>query len=80
MVKEEQVLQLLNESESALDWFAENIQELKKNFDGEFVAFNKGKVMAHNKDMGKLLDTLKKENVDPSKVVIQFVSKIKMIL
>lgn len=80
MVNETQVLQLLNDSDSALDWFAKNIKTVKEKFDGQFIAFDNEKVIAHDKDLTNLLEKLKKDGKDPSQVVIQFVSKIKMVL
>ncbi|MBI2668055.1 hypothetical protein HYX17_04795 [Candidatus Woesearchaeota archaeon] len=76
----ESELELLKKSEEDLEWFNENYEELKEDYDNEFVAIKEGEVISHDKDFERLLNKLKTMKENPAKVIIMHVSKIKLIL
>lgn len=74
-----QVLQLLEEMNSDLVWYKDNLEELKKSYDNMFIAIKNGRVVAAEQDVSKLLKDLKREKVKPEQVLVQFVSSIPTI-
>lgn len=75
-----QELVLLNEMDSNLAWFKKHLDELKEKFDGMFVAIKDDKVIGSNEDLKELVNDLKNKNENPVRVLIQFISKIPVIL
>ena len=73
-------LELLKKSEEDLEWFNENYEELKEDYDNEFVAIKEGNILAHNKDFEKLLNKLKTMKENPANITIKYISKIKIVL
>ena len=61
-------------------WFQENYEKLRKQFAGEYVAVNEGKVVSHDKDARVLIKELRKQYGDIGAFVVEFVSKSKMEL
>ncbi len=76
----ESELELLKKSENDLEWFDENYEELKEEYDNEFVAIKEEQIISHNKDFEKLLNKLKAMKENPANITIKYISKIKMIL
>lgn len=79
-MSENQVLELLNSSERDLDWLDKNMDFLKENYDQKVVAIKQGKVVAVGTLMEDVLSTLKAQSIDTSETLIQFISKIPVIL
>ena len=78
-MQEAQILEMLEVSDSSLRWFKEHLNFLKEKYDQNFIAIEDNKVIAFEKNMDNLIQKLKHLNKDPSKIFIQFVSKIKAI-
>lgn len=76
---DQQIIQLLNEADSDLIWFKEHFEELKKSYDNKFVAIKNGRIVGSDNDLKKLLKDLKKKEIDPKNVLIQFISSIPII-
>ena len=74
------ILKMLEASDSNLEWFKDHLNYLKEKFDQNYVAIEEGGVIAFDKSMDHLIQKLKQLNKDPSKLFIQFVSKIKTVL
>ncbi len=77
---EEQILQLFDQSEKDFLWFKNNLKELKEKYDGELIAFSEGKVIAHDKNMKKIIEKIRISGKDPSQISIQFISKMRRVL
>jgi len=71
---EKQELQLLNKFERDSKWFHENLNELReKNFIGKFVAISNEKLIASDKKIDIVIETIEKEGENPAYVFIEFV-------
>lgn len=79
-MQEIQILKMLEVSDSNLEWFKNHLDYLKEKFDQNYVAIEDSEVIAFDKSMDHLIQKLKQLNKDPSKLFIQFVSKIKAVL
>ena len=79
-MQEAQILEMLEVSDSSLKWFKKHLNFLKEQYDQNFIAIEDSKVIASEKNMDNLIHRLKQLNKDPSKIFIQFVSKIKAVL
>jgi hypothetical protein len=66
--------------ENNMKWFHDNYAKLKKEYAGEYVAVDAGKVLMHGNDARLLIKTLKEKHKDIRPIVIEFVSKRKMEL
>lgn len=80
MEMETQALELLNSNEKDLKWFNSNYNELVKIFSEQFVAIKNEKVIKHNPNFRNIINELERSNINTREVLIQFVSKIKVIL
>jgi len=74
------VTNMLLEGREDLKWFSSNKEGLLTQYDRRFVAFCEKKVLDSDTDLEKLLLRLKRKGVDTSRVLIEFVSKVKSIL
>ena len=70
----EEDLILLKESHSDLDWFQKNIEEIKKDFEGELVAIKQKKIIAFAPNVNLLIKKLKDNNVDDTEVIVKYIS------
>lgn len=78
-MQEAQILKMLTAFDSDLEWFKENLTSLRKNYDQNYVAIENAEVIMHDKNIDNLITKLKQLGKDPSKIFIQFVSKVKAI-
>ena len=78
-MEETQIVKMLNVFESNLEWFNQNLVNLKEKYDQNYVAIEDSKVIAFDNNINSLVNKLKQLGKDPSKTFIQFVSKIKSI-
>ncbi len=65
-------LEQLKEYEKDFQYFKDNYDEIYKNHKNESVAI-KNKKIYHHKDIGKLLQILKDNNIEPAHTFIQFI-------
>lgn len=79
-MSQEEVLKNLIEAERNFMWFNNNLKHLLKEYDEQFVAVEKEKIVAHGDDLNEVSKELRDKGFNPSQVFIQFVSKIKSIL
>jgi hypothetical protein len=63
-----------------MKWFQANYTKLKKEYAGEYVAVDSGKVLMHGKDARLLIRSLREQRKDIRPIVVEFVSKQKMEL
>ena len=72
----------LNRLGENMIWIIANRESLRKNHPDEYVAVDGGKVIAHNKDLSKLMAYLKSKLRDIDHVAVDFVGKkeVEMIL
>ncbi len=74
------VVQMLKEGQKDLSWFNSNFAALLEQFNNKFIAFHHQAVIAAADTLDDLLHHLRKKNIDPSMVLIQFVSKVEQVL
>lgn len=74
------VLKLLNETDNSLNFFSSNYNKLKEKYPDKFIAIKGKEVVSVGDNMKEIVKDLGKKGVDPSNVLIKFVSKLKMIL
>lgn len=55
------------------DWFDANHDDIQEKYADQFVAVNKCKVVAHDKDMDKLIEQLEKKRLNPAFTLVRFV-------
>jgi len=77
-----QILISLESYEKDFMDFQERLSEIRKSNPDQFIAFGKGKILASGESMEKIKENLEKLRIDPTKTVIEFVSKneIRMIV
>ena len=73
------VLKLLNEFESDVCWFKDNLDRLKVEHDNEFVAIKDCQVVDFDADVKRLIAKLKRKGIDAGDTMIQFISSIPTI-
>ena len=78
-MQEAQILKILTAFDSDLGWFKENLSFLKTKYDQNYIAIENAEVIVHDKNIDNLITKLKQLGKDPSKIFIQFVSKVKAI-
>lgn len=66
--------------ETNMKWFQDNYKKLKKEYAGEYVAVDCGKVVMHDKNARTLIKALKEKHEDVRPMVIEYVSKQRMEL
>ncbi len=75
-----QVLELLNQNESDLDWVKNNLNYLQDKYNEEFIAIKEGKVIDHAKLITDLIKKVKKQEINITDTLVYFVSKIAIVL
>ena len=75
-----EIVQLLLKSQNNLEWFGSHLNELMIKFENQFIAIDNQEVIAEDNNFDALLNKLKNKAIDPSNILIKFVSKIKSIL
>lgn len=80
MNTEMQTLQLLNSIEKDLEWFSLNYKNLIKKFNEKFIAIKDESIVAEGHTFEEVISKIESKNLDPTNVLIKFVSKIKIIL
>lgn len=64
----------LQEFENDSKWFYNNIDSLRKqNFTGKFIAVKNKNIIASDKNINIVVDTIEKEGENPSYILIEFV-------
>jgi len=61
-------------------WMEKNIVSLKQKYDNEFIAIHAEDVLAHDRDLDKLLQKVAKKGLNPAEALVEFISKIPKIL
>ena len=79
-MQEVQILKMLNTSDADLEWFRDNINRLKEKYDQNYIAIENNEVLAHDKTINGLIKKLRQMGKDSSKIFIQFVSKLRVVL
>jgi hypothetical protein len=64
-------LEMLEETEQNLIWFAANSGKIREEFGGKVVAIKDKKIVASADSGIKLLDELKKQNIDRYEVIVE---------
>lgn len=68
-------LEILNDYKKDARYFHANLTEYKKKYGGNYVAVFREKLIAVNSDLRQLIKEIKKHEIDPSFVLIEFVTK-----
>jgi hypothetical protein len=71
---------VLQDGYRELTWYRDHVAEMKKHYDGEFVAICNQAVVGHARTMAGLMRLLEKKNISLSRPLIQYVSSMKEIL
>ena len=66
--------------EKNMKWFQSNYEKLRCEYAGEYVAVNRDRIAAHDKDARALIKRLREQYEDIGVFVIEFVSEDKMEL
>lgn len=61
------------------EWFLNNFKELQIRYGGEFIAVYNKEVVAHSKSVDKLISMLKKNNIDPASILMEFIVPLGVI-
>jgi hypothetical protein len=69
-------LKKLKNYKSDLDWFQSIYPELKEKFKGQYVAIKDKKIIAHDADLLRLLNTI---NDDTNSMVIEYINEEKSL-
>ncbi|MAG02954.1 hypothetical protein CMI42_06455 [Candidatus Pacearchaeota archaeon] len=64
-------LEMLNEAEENLEWFTRNSKNIQEEFGGKAIAIKDKKIVSSADSGIKLLEVLKKQNIDRSDVIIE---------
>ena len=75
-----QDLELLNESDTSLEYYSKNMERIREDFNNQFIAIKGKKVIDHGKTMDELIKNLSTKGEDSSNLFIVFVSKNIIIL
>jgi thiol-disulfide isomerase/thioredoxin len=60
--------------EKNVDWFQSHYEELKKEYNDEFVAIDNQQVLGHDSDIDRLIEKMRKEYVDLGPFVIEYLT------
>ncbi|NOZ81139.1 MAG: hypothetical protein GXP63_05695 [DPANN group archaeon] len=71
------ILKLRNED---LEWYNQELSNLKNEYHDEFIAINEKKIIDTDSRMEGIIRKLKQKKIDPASVIIKFISKIDAIL
>ena len=73
------LLQLFDELDADVAWLKANLDMLKKEHDGEFVAIKGRQIVGSDVDVERLIQKLKAKGVDAGDTLIQYISSIPVI-
>ncbi len=71
---------MLERGKQDLEWFDNNLENLKSKHNNEFIAFKNCQVIEADSSLDSLMKKLNKKGTDMSSVFIKFVSRIETIL
>jgi len=66
-------LALLDKAFLDLEYFRKNFEDIRERLEGEFIAIKNQKIVAFAPDKSILIKKLKKEGIDESEVLIEYV-------
>lgn len=66
-------LMLLNKAHSDMEWFRENVKDIRDKYQGNFVAVKNKRIVAVANNPHVLLNRVKKLRVKEVEVIIQFI-------
>ncbi|MFA4820087.1 MAG: DUF5678 domain-containing protein [Candidatus Aenigmatarchaeota archaeon] len=75
----ESELQLIKQFEADSNWLKTNKDELREEYTNKFVAVKDEHVAGSNSDLKVLIKELKKNKINPAFVVIEFITKDRII-
>lgn len=74
------ILQLLTSGEKDAQWLNKNYSELLTKYPDHFVAVHCGNFVGASQKFKELMEKIESKNLNPSEVMVEFISKIKRIL
>ncbi|MFH0977803.1 MAG: DUF5678 domain-containing protein [Candidatus Woesearchaeota archaeon] len=77
---ESKIVQMLVSGQKDLEWYKKNVKALKEQYNEMFVAIYNESVVDSDKDAIKLVARLRKNKINPCKVLVEFVSKVTSVL
>jgi thymidylate kinase len=63
-----------------LEWFQSNYEELKKQYNNEYVAIDNQRLLDHNPDLERLIERIRREYGDLGAFVIEYLTDKKLQL
>jgi hypothetical protein len=66
-------LELLTRFEKDSEWLFAKLEELREKFKNEFVAVENQEIIAHDKNLEKVIESLKNKGKNPSLLLIRFI-------
>ncbi len=79
-MQQESIVQMLVSGQNDLEWFEQNQDYLKSEYNNKFIAFYDKKVIDSDANLDRLMKKLEKKEINISRVFIEFISKVKTIL
>lgn len=70
-----ETVRLIEKFDRDSTWLAKNLEELREEYAGKYVAVKDKKVVDSDSEMETLLKRLKDEGINPSNIPINYVSK-----
>ncbi len=77
---EQAIVEMLTRGQEDAQWFNSNLTLFLEQFNNKFVAFHNKQILGAAETVDELLSRLLEMHIDPSQVLIRFVSKVKSIL
>lgn len=77
---EQTIVEMLTHGQEDAQWFNSNLATFLEQFNNKFVAFHNKQVLGVAETVDDLISRLLEMHIDPSQVLIRFVSKVKSIL
>jgi hypothetical protein len=66
-------LELLTRFEKDSEWLFSKLEEFREKFKNEFVAVENQEIIAHGKNLEKVIESLKSKGKNPSFLLIRFI-------
>ena len=74
------VAQLLQRGTDDLDWLNQNLLQIRKDFNNQFIAINGKRIVANAATLDAVMAELKKKRIDLSNTIVQRISTVRQIL
>ena len=77
---EQKAFEILERWEKEEQWLEQNADYVKEKYDQKLIAIKDNAIIAAASWMEEIIDTVEKQGLDPSEVMVRYISKIPVIL